>query len=178
MRTIGHKTLARYLIAQYNEVKRAKKLAFTLGCIEPDINVFTHLTASKKRNGVFDGHNYPVTENKILKMLDRLSRKRRKNSIVFWYRLGKLVHYVTDAFTYPHSPAFDGSVSEHVKYEHEFHDYFTARITDDTENGTEYEPAFETFTVLHEKYLSEIMSCRNDYAYIIASTAGAMHACV
>ncbi len=43
------------------------------------------------------------------------------------YRLGKLTHYVADAFTYPHNRIFR-QPSQHCRYEQELHCEFVSAL--------------------------------------------------
>ena len=37
------------------------------------------------------------------------------------YLLGKLIHYIADAFTFPHNNVFKGNLVQHCKYENKLH---------------------------------------------------------
>lgn len=112
----SHKLLGEYLFSHCTNIsgRRYKKL-FLWGCIEPDYNYLTYLKGSLKVQP-FRGHHYPNGQRRILRLVSRLRRNCRRSALYF-YRLGKLMHYVSDAFTYTHNPEFGGRVRGHHCYE-------------------------------------------------------------
>ena len=52
-------------------------------------------------------------------------QKQERIGIRKCYHLGKLTHYVADAFTFPHNKKFCGSLKEHRRYEKTLHDQFS-----------------------------------------------------
>lgn len=123
MQTRDHKMLAEFLLSEMAwDIPKVYVKVFILGNIEPDKNPFTYLHGMV-RGQKFRGHNY---EN-ILPVMKKLfySLRRKKDwGIREYYHLGKLTHYLADAFTFPHNRAFEGSLKEHCKYEKELHERF------------------------------------------------------
>ena len=124
----SHKLLGEYLFSHCVNmpVKRYKKL-FLWGCIEPDYNYLTYLKGSLKIQP-FRGHHYPNGQSRILRLVRRLRRNCRRSALHF-YRLGKLMHYLSDAFTHTHNPAFGGRVKGHHTYERNLHSHFQNRFS-------------------------------------------------
>lgn len=104
--------------------------AFLLGCVEPDLNPATYLKGSFHYERL-RGHNYQNRRGYIEKMLRKISDAERQG-ILFHYRLGKLIHYLTDSFTYPHNAAFQGTMKDHVHYEKVLEQYFLQELKDCT----------------------------------------------
>lgn len=92
-----------------------QRAAFLFGCIEPDLNPATYLKGSVSGEKL-RGHNFPNRMPYIEKMILKISGME-PDHLLFYYRLGKLSHYLADAFTYPHNPTFAGTLKEHVCYE-------------------------------------------------------------
>ena len=90
---------------------------FVLGNIEPDLNPFSYFRGFLKRP--FFGHNWENSKNYIISSSIML----QKNSLRTFdlYRLGVLVHYLCDAFTYTHNCCFKGGLIHHTHYEKELH---------------------------------------------------------
>ena len=123
MRGKSHRHLGRYLVRQYmpNTPKRYIR-AFLLGCVEPDKNPATYLKGSF-RSQWLRGHNYGNAQRYMRRISGRLEEKSRWN-LLDYYKMGKLIHYTTDAFTYAHNESFGTKLSDHRAYEQELQDHF------------------------------------------------------
>ena len=119
----SHKLLGEYLISHCAKIpeRRYQKL-FLWGCVEPYYNYLTYLKGSLKVQP-FRGHHYPNGQTRILRLVRRLRRSHRRNVLNF-YRLGKLMHYVSDAFTFSHNPEFGGHIKGHHGYEKNLNSQF------------------------------------------------------
>ena len=95
---------------------------FLLGCVQPDRNPATYLKGSCRALWL-RGLHWPNSRPYILRTIARL-QGRRKLRLVDCYRLGKLIHYMADAFTYPHNPHFPGTLADHRHYEVQLQHYF------------------------------------------------------
>ena len=124
MKRDDHLALAAYLVA-FDPGKwrsRAMRTALYAGATLPDSNPATYL------RGVFHahkpaGHNTQWSRATILRLLSGL-RRSGVQTLRQAYRLGALIHYLADAFTYPHMPTFPGGISAHNRYEREMHAVF------------------------------------------------------
>lgn len=145
--------------------------AFILGSIEPDKNPFIYLhglTCGVK----FHGHNY---ENVLSVMKKLFVSMQRQEHFGVWgyYHLGKLTHYVADAFTFPHNGMFCGNLIEHCKYESMLHEKFNdvlqkqkmIRIKSKSMNSFHY------IEIMHKEYLKEAGTYEIDCRYILQAVA-------
>ena len=85
-----------------------QKFVFLFGSIEPDINFFTYIK----------GHGDERVSNYILRIIDCL-RKKRRWSLLDFYKAGRAAHYIVDSFSFPHTKKFLGSIREHIAWESE-----------------------------------------------------------
>ncbi len=85
------------------------------GCTEPDSNPLTYLKGSRTIQWP-RGHNYRNAERLMARLSASLSRRERWGMLDY-YRLGKLIHYTSDAFTYAHNETFRENIHEHRCYE-------------------------------------------------------------
>lgn len=121
MKTIDHKTLGYLLLSKnINENLNLFEKAFVFGCIEPDINILTYMKGSIKFKKLFCGHTRKHSLDYILKNLEYLNKQEKLNIFDF-YKLGKIMHYIADSFTYPHTENFKGNIIEHTNYENKLH---------------------------------------------------------
>lgn len=98
-----HTLLARTLLrSETGFSARRFELAFLFGSFQPDVNPFSYLKGSLHYNKL-KGHNYNNSRAYINARILKLQRRRRW-TIWQYYTLGKLTHYLADAYTYPHNP--------------------------------------------------------------------------
>ena len=171
METKDHKMLARFLLSRTEtNIPYIFQKAFILGNIEPDRNPFTYL------HGIihgekFHGHNY---ENTILIMRKLFNSLKDKwcFGILEYYHLGKLMHYMADAFTFPHNSVFKKTLKEHCIYERKLHKRFSNML--ENQQFIEYKVKtlndFKNIEILHNKYLQIAGDCKNDCKYIMCTT--------
>ena len=117
MRKTTHFRLSCRCLRCFSGHNPASRLAFLFGSVEPDINLLHYLRDAVCGAGLH-GHDY----SRILPRIDRLSLLRHRKEhwgILQYYRLGKLVHYGADAFTFPHNDGFHGGLQAHIRYEKE-----------------------------------------------------------
>ena len=102
MQKRSHKLLASTLLAGENGFSAKRyELAFLFGSFQPDCNPLTYLKGSL-RAYKFRGHNYSNSQYYIQRHIRSLQRRKRWN-LWQYYTLGKLTHYLADAFTVPHN---------------------------------------------------------------------------
>jgi len=171
LKTESHRLLGEYLIRtvpgfcepKYEEV-------FLWGCIEPDFNFFTYLKGSGKTR-LFRGHNFRNSTACVRHIIDTL-QKNKYWGIREYYRFGKLIHYLSDSFTYPHNENFSGSIREHRKYETELHNRFQRYIflKQCVPNEDRCRSASEAVELLHRQYLEAEAGEATDIRYIVLAT--------
>lgn len=137
---------------------------FLLGCIEPDANPFTYLKGSMHFQKLH-GHNYENSCRIIKKYLQVLTNTQ-KWSIFSYYKMGKLIHYAADAFTFPHNSEFKKSLRAHIEYEEKLHQQFMQdrkweklRLRQPYENTLDL---FEQFKAFHQVYIRECKNQKDD----------------
>ena len=153
---------------------RPYELAFLFGSFQPDCNPFSYLKGSLHAKP-FGGHTYANSKSYISRNVRRLQRRKRWN-IWHYYTMGKLTHYVADAFTFPHNPHFPGVGWEHHIYESELRLALNARLSGDALSECDACRTAETFPVqlenLHERYLAEpVPGVERDIDYILTASA-------
>lgn len=167
MQTRDHKMLAEFLAAEMgNDIPYFYKKAFIFGSIEPDINPFTYLHGLT-RGKMFHGHNYKNILLVMRKLFDSIQKEYfglRK-----YYHLGKLAHYVADAFTFPHNKEFYGNLKKHCRYESELHKQFSNALQRQktTELNREGIDSFDYIEDLHKEYSEEAGTYEIDCRYIL-----------
>lgn len=122
MKQRDHRALAYYLRAHFSEqvllADRRWRL-FLMGSVCPDYNPFTYMRGMGKSHGML-GHNLPYSEEYIQKQLIKLQRKGVHSAWDF-FRLGRLMHYLADSFTYPHTLSKGIPMELHRAYEWRLH---------------------------------------------------------
>ncbi len=167
MKQESHRRLGRYLVGQLDHApKRRHRTAFLIGCVEPDRNPFSYLKGSL-RSKLFYGHNYQNADRWIDRSIRVLARR---NNWKLWdyYRLGKLIHYASDAFTYAHNNCFNAPIQAHLAYENALQEQFLRRL-----HGTLPEDAasdLPDFRRVHEQYLRSRKGVASDCRYILDMT--------
>lgn len=172
MKTESHKLLGEYLIGTVRGFCEPKyEKAFLWGCIEPDFNFLTYLKGSG-RIRLFRGHNFRNSEACVHHMIDTL-QKNKDWGMREYYRFGKLIHYLSDAFTYPHNENFSGSIREHRKYEAELHNCFQRYIIlkQCVPNEEKLRSVCEVVELLHRQYLEAEVGKTTDVRYIVLTAA-------
>lgn len=116
MQKRSHKLLADALLqSQQGFGARRFELAFLFGSFQPDCNPLTYLKGSL-HGRKFQGHCFPNSRLYVEAQIRRLQRRQRWNMWQY-YTLGKLTHYLADAFTYPHNDVFPDGLLDHHNYE-------------------------------------------------------------
>ncbi len=115
MQASSHLELAYQLLRLFPGIQPVERAAFLFGSVEPDLNALTYLKGIAHGMGLH-GHNYAQVLPRIVR-LSALLKDRQAWRVQDYYRMGKLVHYVADAFTLPHNTAFQGNLRAHIRYE-------------------------------------------------------------
>lgn len=169
MRKKSHILLARYLADQMpvNTSLQEHRKAFCLGNILPDI----------KPSFITKRHEYFGTIDELRSRIAELVRwdfwvgKER----VFWRRLGEVMHYLADYFTFPHNKTFDGNLYQHTKYERLLRD----RLADYIKSGEARDHAvpvlhfaslkelLDFIRISHDSYLRKARNINEDMNYIV-----------
>lgn len=158
MDKIGHLVMTKSLSGN---IHRAHKAALLFGSILPDLLVYTYL----------EGHTWEATFEQITKQMKALEAKGRGGSFSYFLKLGWILHYVEDYFTYPHNTIFEGTIPEHYAYEKKMTKWMREGALEQMslpsckklDSAAEVE---ERLQELHDRYLSQKMCYENDMAYM------------
>lgn len=111
MRKKSHISLAKHIvnISGMKAFDKHKK-AFYFGSILPDCKP-SFLTKPHEINGTFD------LVSKRIEQLTNGYSNLGELSTAYFTRLGEVVHYIADYFTFPHNKEYYGNVKQHCIYE-------------------------------------------------------------
>lgn len=167
MVTRDHHALARALTQKLN-ISGWKKAAFAFGNIEPDYNRISYM--GHRSEYFANGHSYRCRKKQILAFMEMPCR----NNLLWWYRAGKVFHYMADSFSRPHNPEFGYSSKEHVKYEIELHELFRRSLKGNPWKIPEVGADFRSWLELrHLRYLARTRGIQDDCYYIYTTVAAA-----
>lgn len=178
MQKRSHQLLAATLL-QSEDGFRSKRfeLAFLFGSFQPDCNPLSYLKGSIRAYKL-RGHNYTNSQRYIQAHIDRL--QQRQNWTVWqYYTLGKLTHYLADAFTYPHNEDYADSLLSHHQYETDLRAYLQEYLASRTllreRAMADVSAAIEE---LHSQYMESVADMRRDVQYILEATGLLMAGCL
>lgn len=144
MKTKDHVLLTEWLLEhQGKELPAGFAAGFRFGSVLPDYNPFTYLRGIIGiGRGKPHGHNAEVTRHKVIMLIKRFRKKAGSGYLNGLY-IGTVIHYIADAFTYPHHDYYPGTLSDHVAYEWSLHRSFAGylRGISGTSRTTERVPA-------------------------------------
>lgn len=111
MRKKSHISLAKHLVtvAEVQSFNRHRK-AFYIGSILPDCKP-SFIT---RRHEITE--TFPFVEHKIQKLTHGY-HSIGDLSTAYFTRLGEVIHYIADYFTFPHNKEYLGTIKEHCVYE-------------------------------------------------------------
>ena len=171
MQKRSHTLLARTLMEQTAGFdKRRFALAFLFGSFQPDCNPLSYLKGSRRGTPLM-GHNFSNSRPYVCRRIRRLQNKRRWN-IWQYYTLGKLTHYLADAFTFPHNETYTESLQAHRRYEAQLRRQLPAHIAHHRHcrfSGVHELTA--ALVELHRQYLSSASYLQRDMDYILEATS-------
>lgn len=170
MKQESHRRLGRHLMDQLpRQPKRRHSKAFLIGCVEPDRNPLSYLKGSL-RSKWFYGHNYQNADRWIERTIRHLQQRAHWN-LLDYYRLGKLIHYTSDAFTYVHNNCFCEPIHAHRAYESELQELFLQRLQDArARREARRRDLAEAFRAVHAQYLEAVADVHRDCQYILEMT--------
>lgn len=123
MKTSDHLALSKWLLYRSRQpLRRSCSFGVLLGSVLPDCNLFTYLRGIPRHQGLH-GHNAEATEGKVGKLIEK-AQKNGISGFLRGVRFGVSLHYLADAFTYPHHAYYPGTLRDHMAYEKELHGMF------------------------------------------------------
>ena len=178
MQKRSHKLLASTLLeCEHGFGAKRFEWAFLLGSFQPDCNPLTYLKGSIRAYKL-KGHNFSNSQAYINAQIRRLQRRTRW-TVWQYYTLGKLTHYLADAFTYPHNEIYPDTIWAHRHYENDLRLYLADYLANSRpllEKRCADLPA--ALDRLHRQYLENRSDMRQDVQYILESTGLLMAACL
>lgn len=169
MRKKSHISLARYIAQDmdFPTLNRHRK-AFYLGSILPDCQP-SFLTRRHEFQGTFDMVRERIQE------LSQNSELMLDHGRAYMRRLGEIIHYIADYFTFPHNRIYPGSLKDHCIYEKELKfrlrayvksgEAFRARI--DAQKFQTAEAICAFIRKAHEEYLTLKHGIEEDCEFIV-----------
>lgn len=117
MKTKGYVIVGKLIGLKYmNSIGRAKKIAFMAGCVLPEYNLITYIIRTVfKRQSI---HGYEIANPRMLELIEELDSVERFGVREF-FKLGMLIHYVVDAFSFSQNEEFLGTCKDRISYENE-----------------------------------------------------------
>ena len=124
MRKKSHISLAKHIvnISDIPNFDKHRK-AFYVGSVMPDFKP-SFLTKRHEINETF-----ALVEKRIRKLTQGYNNPKELSTMYF-EKLGEVVHYIADYFTFPHNREYSGSMAEHCVYEGELKHRLRAYIRD------------------------------------------------
>ncbi|HEY9574639.1 MAG TPA: zinc dependent phospholipase C family protein [Lachnospiraceae bacterium] len=169
MRKKSHILVARYLADHTDLVSlQEHRKALCLGSILPDLRP-SFLT--KK-------HSYDTTYEEIKEKIRAIVCSPTSYPLsdrVYFRRLGEILHYIADYFTYPHNTVFTGNLKDHCSYEEDLKNSLKAYIYSDksikhVKNKIKFKNVEEIFAYIekqHKSYLVKSGEVETDIDYIM-----------
>lgn len=173
-----HTLLARTLLrSEMGFAAKRFELAFLFGSFQPDVNPFSYLKGSLHYNKL-KGHNYANSRNYINAKIVKLQH-RQCWTVWQYYTLGKLTHYLADAYTYPHNDNYPNTMLDHHCYETDLRKfmrgYLAHRYIRRQQARRDLVAALEE---LHQQYMETRASMIRDANYILKATGLLMAGCL
>lgn len=177
MQKRSHKLLAATVLKSEDGFRTKRyEWAFLFGSFEPDCNPLSYLKGSFRAQK-FAGHNYTNSQRFIERKICRLQKKQHWN-IWQYYTLGKMTHYLADAFTFPHNPTYTDTMLAHHQYETDLRAYLESYLKDRTLRCKSFrEDVVGPLKQLHDFYLHSSADQHMDVEYILEAVSLLMAGC-
>lgn len=178
MKKRSHKLLAATLL-EYGDGFHARRYewAFLFGSFQPDCNPLTYLKGSL-RAYKFRGHNFSNSQAYINAHILRLQRCARW-TVWQYYTLGKLTHYLADAFTYPHNENYPDTLIAHRAYEDNLRVYLAKYLQNGVQSAGQFRRDLpRAIEELHRRYMETRADVDQDVRYILEANLLLMGSCL
>ena len=177
MQKRSHKLLASSLLtAHQGFVRRRYEWAFLFGSFQPDCNPLTYLRGIRSTRKP-QGHNFANSRLYISRCIHDL-QQRSQWRLQHYYTLGKLTHYLADAFTYPHNETFPDTLMDHRRYETalrlSLREHLAAHTLAPQPHCHDLLAAIDR---LHRQYQAAKSDIQSDIRYILEATGLLMAGC-
>ena len=170
MQKRSHTLLARTLLEQTcGFPKRRFATAFLLGSFQPDCNPLSYLKGWRQGR-LLMGHNYSNSHRYIRRRIRRLQKTNRWN-LWHYYTLGKLTHYLADAFTFAHNENGPATPADHHRYETLLREQLPIRLSGRLRPAVPHRDPAAALDALHRKYRLSASFLQRDIDYIWEAAA-------
>ena len=178
MQKRSHRLLAAALLQSRSGFSaRRYEAAFLFGSFQPDCNPLSYLKGSRTAR-FLRGHNYDNSKEYLFSQI-RTLQNRENWTLWQYYTLGKLTHYLADAFTYPHNSTYSESLMAHRRYEARLRLYLEQQLEKYALGREERrEDLTAALMKLHERYLTRSSDLRRDAVYICKANALLLASCL
>ena len=178
MQKRSHRLLAQALLQGRSGFSAKRyEAAFLFGSFQPDCNPLSYLKGSFRAHAL-QGHHYENSHRYLYSRITRLQQRKRW-TIWQYYTLGKLTHYLADAFTYPHNSTYSESLMAHRRYEARLRLYLEQQLEKYALGREERrEDLTAALMKLHERYLTRSSDLRRDAVYICKANALLLASCL
>ena len=170
MRKKSHIALAGFLVREMDDANMQKHWkAFYFGSILPDLTP-KMITDPHE----FDS-SYLELKRRIAKLLSEAREHACKEGTLFC-RLGVVMHYLADYFTFPHNKTYPGSLKDHCAYEEKLKQDLRAFLKTEKakqigrEKDRDFASLEELFSYVkqqHEAYLKKRSNVEKDIEHIV-----------
>ena len=170
MRKKSHIALAGFLVREMDDANMQKHWkAFYFGSILPDLTP-KMITDPHE----FDS-SYLELKRRIAKLLSEAREHACKEGTLFC-RLGVVMHYLADYFTFPHNKTYPGTLKDHCTYEEKLKQDLRAFLKtekakqigrDKDRDFTSLEDLFSYIKQQHEAYLKKRSNVEKDIEHIV-----------
>lgn len=167
MQKRSHRLLALTLLGNCNGFRKKRfELAFLFGSFQPDCNPLSYLKGSL-RGRMLMGHNFSNSQRYIDVQIGRLQNKTGWTTWQY-YTLGKLTHYLADAFTFPHNETYSDNLLAHRQYEDALRGNFARYLREHPLCCAHpRENVAASIDRLHRQYLDAVSDWQRDIQYIL-----------
>ena len=169
MRKKSHIALAQFIVENSGipELYQNKR-AFYLGSILPDC----------KPSFLTEKHQFNETFDKVKRYIRDLTENcamEERNQKSYWRKIGEVIHYIADYFTFPHNEGYMGNLKDHCVYEKELKVHLK-KYLDSRETVRKQRPFRDFYSVesllefirqKHKEYLKICHSVVEDCRYIL-----------
>lgn len=163
MKTKDHHALAKKL-AENKNMTGWQKAAFFFGNIEPDYNRFSYLGTNVEYFA--RGHSFRCRKKQIYRFLNQPYSK----SLLWWFRAGRVFHYLTDSFSRPHNPEFGYRSQEHVEYEIALHHVVKRHMKEESWEVPKVDSDLKHWLEQrHRRYMRRTRGTQEDSYYILTT---------
>lgn len=178
LRKKSHISVAKMIVrnVEHEELRHHWK-AFYLGSVLPDCRP-SFLTKRHEYNGTFEETAEEIrllSGEEAEQDNNSVNSGPKRGSAAYFRKLGEVLHFVADYFTFPHNQEYEGNLRDHCRYEKHLKNYLREYIESGRAARQErririfrnVEEILTFITTAHREYVSRRRSVEEDARYII-----------